>query len=100
LEAMASGRAIVSTGKGAEGLVLSPSYDIWIADRVDSFTSAIARLIEKPHLRKEMGERAVETIDARYDWKCIRSTVETLLAALYESEGSLYGPADPGLAPK
>jgi polysaccharide biosynthesis protein PslH len=82
LEAMAAGRAVVSTGKGAEGLVLAPSYDIWIADRPDAFASGICRLLEDKQLRSEMGGNAARTAEQRYDWRRARSTLESLLSAL------------------
>jgi glycosyltransferase involved in cell wall biosynthesis len=82
LEAMAAGRAVVSTGKGAEGLVLAPSYDIWIADRTDAFASAICRLLKDQTLREEMGARAALTAEQRYDWRQARTVLDELLSAL------------------
>jgi glycosyltransferase involved in cell wall biosynthesis len=79
LEAMAAGRAVVSTGKGAEGLTLTPSHDIYIADRPDSFTSAILRLLREPKLRQEIGAHAAKTIQRQYDWRCARGLVEQVL---------------------
>ncbi|MCM2322541.1 MAG: glycosyltransferase family 4 protein [Oligoflexia bacterium] len=79
LEAMAAGKAVVSTRKGAEGLALSPSYDIWLADSADRFASAILHLLEDSHLRGEMGARAIETVRRRYDWRCTRPLVKELL---------------------
>ncbi|MCM2280116.1 MAG: glycosyltransferase family 4 protein [Oligoflexia bacterium] len=82
LEAMAAGKAVVSTGKGAEGLVLSPTYDIWIADAADRFTSAILHLIDDPQLRADMGARAAETIRRRYDWRSLRPLVASVLESV------------------
>jgi glycosyltransferase involved in cell wall biosynthesis len=82
LEAMASGRAVVSTGKGAEGLVLSPTYDVFVADQADTFTSAILRLLRNPQLRAEVGVHAVRTIEEHYDWRCARPLIEKLFASL------------------
>lgn len=85
LEAMAAGRAVVSTGKGAEGLVLSPTYDIWIADGADRFASAILHLLQDEQCRTEMGQRAAETIEQRYDWRQVRSHVYSVLDHLGEA---------------
>jgi len=79
LEAMAAGRAVVSTGKATEGLVLAPTYDILIADNADGFTSALLRLLENPQLRREMGAHAAQTVLNRYDWRCSRTVIEELL---------------------
>lgn len=82
LEAMAAGRAVVSTPRGAEGLLLAPGYDIWIADPADKFASAVSRLVENPALRTETGEHAAQTADARYDWSCSRALLEALFRRL------------------
>ncbi|MBC7692685.1 MAG: glycosyltransferase [Methylotenera sp.] len=82
LEAMAAGRAVVSTGKGADGLILKPTYDISIAEHPDSFTSIILRLLRDPKLRAEMGENAVKTIQDRFDWKDSLPMLDHLLEKL------------------
>ena len=82
LEAMASGRAVVSTPRGAEGLLLAPGYDIWIADSPDKFASAISRLVDNPALCSETGAHAGQTADARYDWRCSRAQLEVLFKRL------------------
>jgi glycosyltransferase involved in cell wall biosynthesis len=82
LEAMASGRSVVSTPRGADGLLLAPGYDVWIADAADKFASAVARLLESPELRAELGSHAAQTADARYDWKAARVLLDALLQRL------------------
>ncbi len=79
LEAMAAGRAVVTTSKGAEGLLLSPGYDIWISDSADGFTSGILLLLESPALRSELGARACETVRTRYDWSHVGGLFDRLL---------------------
>ena len=79
LEAMASARAVISTGKGAEGLVLSPGYDIFIADDADAFASGIVKLLNNPDLRAQLGQHAAATVDSRYDWQCMKNHVQNLL---------------------
>jgi glycosyltransferase involved in cell wall biosynthesis len=82
LEAMSAGRAIVSTGKAIEGLVLAPTYDILIADSADGFTSAVLRLFDNPQLRTEMGAHAAQTVSDRYDWRRARETIAALLKSI------------------
>lgn len=86
LEAMAAGRAIVSTGKGAEGLVLTPSHDIFIADHEDAFTSAIVRLLRDSELQSRIGKNAIETISNRYDWRGLRPKLLEILGSLHKTE--------------
>ena len=79
LEAMAAGRAIVSTGKGADGLVLKPTYDISIAENPDAFTTAIIRLLRDPVLRAEIGEHASNTVQERFDWQACLPLLDKLV---------------------
>mgnify|MGYP001595063040 FL=1 len=83
LEAMAAGRPVVSTGHGAKNLVLSPSYDIWIANHEDAFTSAILRLLENKPLRAKVGVRAVETVRKYYNFSSVRQEIAKLLNLLF-----------------
>ena len=82
LEAMAAGRAVVTTSRGAEGLLTSPSYDIWVCESSDGFASALVRLIENEHLRKETAHHAAETAENRYDTSRIHATVSELIKQL------------------
>lgn len=71
LEALALGTPVVSTGKGAEGLDLTPGRDLLIADRPADFAGAVVRLLQDRSLcqtLRQNGRRAVET---RYDWQKI-----------------------------
>jgi len=82
LEAMAAGRAVVSTGTGAEGLVLVPSFNIWIANQADGFTSALLRLIDDPTARQQMGLHASKTVQMHFDWSCASSPLKSVLFEL------------------
>lgn len=88
LEAMAAGRAVVSTGKGAEGLLLTPTFDIYIADQADAFTSAIVRLLRDSILRSEIAKNAVDTVEGRYDWRRARGLIERLLSSIDDAPAS------------
>lgn len=87
LEAMAAGRAVVSTGKGADGLILKPGYDISIADQPDHFASEIARLLREPELRIEMGQHAAASIEAHYDWRSSKPLIQEVLSLLERAPG-------------
>ena len=76
LEAMAAGRPVVTTGLGAEGLTLKPTYDVFIADQEDAYTSAILRLLRDPELRAKIGANAIRTVDENYDWRSARPLVD------------------------
>lgn len=60
LEALALGRAVVSTTIGAEGLDLRPGEDILIADSPDDFAAACLRLIDDGELRTRIAQSGRE----------------------------------------
>jgi glycosyltransferase involved in cell wall biosynthesis len=69
VEYLACGKAIVSTLKGAEGLNLQDSQDIFLTEDPDSkFIDSIIKLIVDPELRKKMGANAKNKAQQLYDW--------------------------------
>jgi glycosyltransferase involved in cell wall biosynthesis len=63
-EAMAMGKAIVSTTIGAEGLVYTLGEHLVLADNPADFASAVLNLLEAPKLRRRMGESARRLVTA------------------------------------
>lgn len=68
LEAMAMGKAVVSTSIGAEGIQYTDGYNIIIADTSHDFASAIGALLRDPIRRQEVGMRGRELVVNRYSW--------------------------------
>lgn len=68
LEAMALGTPVVSTTKGAEGLDVTPGYDILIADEPAEFAEQITRLLRDAALREHLASNARRLMETRYDW--------------------------------
>ncbi len=62
VEAMAMGKAIVSTKLGAEGIEARSGRDILIEDEPAAFADAVNRLLSKPELAARLGRR-------RGDWQ-------------------------------
>ena len=81
LEALAMGKAIVSTSVGAEGLDLEDSEEIFIADEPKAFADAVTRLLTDASLRRRIGENGRIRVEQDYDWRSIGEK----LYALYES---------------
>jgi polysaccharide biosynthesis protein PslH len=77
-EAMATGKAVVSTTIGAEGLDVTPGRDVLIADNPDSFAGAIAELLRNRELRQTY-EKAAAELAARYDWRQIATAFAEVL---------------------
>lgn len=69
-EAMAMGKAVVSTSIGAEGLNVTSGENILIADTAETFGASILRLLQDFRLRRSV-EQAAASLAARYDWSQI-----------------------------
>jgi glycosyltransferase involved in cell wall biosynthesis len=77
-EAMAAGRAVVSTTLGAEGLDVTNGRDVILADAASDFSEAVVGLLQQPAWRAEL-ERAAADTAARHDWPVIAERFEAVL---------------------
>jgi polysaccharide biosynthesis protein PslH len=68
LEALAAGRAVVSTTVGAEGLDLTPGEHILVGDGAEAFAAACARLLRDMELRERLAANGRRHAAERYDW--------------------------------
>lgn len=68
MEAMAMGKAIVSTSAGVNGLALHSGRDVVIADSPAEFADAIQRLLTSPEERMAMEHAARQTACANFSW--------------------------------
>lgn len=88
-EAMAAGKAVVSTSVGAEGLDVQHGRDIVLADTAEDFGSAVCKLLVDEQQRKRFEAAAVEKA-ARYDWSIISEqfgrTLEMLSGSSFDSQ--------------
>lgn len=66
LEAMALGKAIVSTTIGCEGLDVTNTENILIADTPDDFAAAVIRLLQDPNLRAKLGQNGRKLAEEQY----------------------------------
>jgi len=69
-EAMATGKAVVSTSIGAEGLNVQNGRDLILADDAKSFAEAVNLLLGNAGLRRHYEEAATK-LAAQYDWSKI-----------------------------
>jgi glycosyltransferase involved in cell wall biosynthesis len=84
-EAMASGKAVVSTTVGAEGLDIHHGRDIMLADDARSFAQAVIMLLRDRELRRRY-ERAAGETAARCDWPAIGERFAEVLRSVVEQE--------------
>jgi glycosyltransferase involved in cell wall biosynthesis len=68
VEAMAMGKAIVSTSLGAEGIEAVPGRDLLLADQPAGFADAVNRLLADPSLTARIGQSARQLAEDRYAW--------------------------------
>lgn len=78
IEAMAAGKAVISTTVGAEGFDITPGENILIADKPEEWVAAAIDLLEHPNRRAELAA-AARVFAAQYDWR----TIIPLLEAVY-----------------
>ena len=78
LEALAMGKAIVSTSVGAEGLDLRDGEEIFIADEPAAFADAVTRLLTDAELRRRTGENGRARVEQDYDWRSIGEKLHAL----------------------
>jgi glycosyltransferase involved in cell wall biosynthesis len=67
-EAMAMGKAIVSTSIGVEGLPIVNGTDALVADEPDAFADAIIGLLRDRGFARRLGEAAADKVRTRFGW--------------------------------
>jgi glycosyltransferase involved in cell wall biosynthesis len=86
VEAMAMGKAMVSTTLGAEGIDAVPGREILIEDQPDAFADAVARLLSEPELAKRIGNSARQLSEARYAWSAAAMALEGFYRQILEGK--------------
>jgi sugar transferase (PEP-CTERM/EpsH1 system associated) len=76
LEAMAMGKAIVSTALGCEGFDLVPGQELVVADTPAEFDAAVLALLRDPERRARLGRAGRRFAGSRYDWRVIAPQLE------------------------
>ena len=82
LEAMAMGKAIVSTPAGINGLDLRPGQDVVVTPDAARMASAILQLLHDPGLRRELERQARHTAEHDYGWDAVARRQEQLFREL------------------
>jgi sugar transferase (PEP-CTERM/EpsH1 system associated) len=75
LEAMALGRAVVSTSIGCEGLEVRDREHLLIADTDASFAAGVIELLQSRDLRERLARNARRLVESRYDWEIVNRTL-------------------------
>jgi glycosyltransferase involved in cell wall biosynthesis len=82
LEAMAMGKAIVSTTVGAEGIDVRHGSEILLGDQPEAFAMQIGRLLDDAALRQRLGAAARILAERSYTWESSVARLEGFYAEL------------------
>ena len=88
LEAMAMGKAVVSTSLGAEGLDVVPERDLLLADGASAFVEQIGRLLDDAPLSQRLGTSARQVVASSYSWKTAVQSLSTFHEELVEARAA------------
>ncbi len=79
LEAMAMGKAVVTTSKANAGIQAANNEQLQLADTADEFIQAVRSLLKDLPSRGKLGENAREYVVSGYDWNTNLGKLEKLL---------------------
>lgn len=71
LEAMAMGKAVVSTSIGAEGIMYTSEKNIRLADTPEDFAQKTVETINDPNKVKALGKHGHDLVLEQYDWNVV-----------------------------
>ena len=87
-EAMAMGKATVSTTIGAEGLPVTHGKEILIADSPESFAHAVVSLLCQPEQRRQLGLSARRLVELKYSWSIVSDLFDEVLRRVTREHGN------------
>jgi glycosyltransferase involved in cell wall biosynthesis len=76
LEAMAMGKAVVTTSLGLSGIAAVPGRDFLVADDPDTFAEAVVRLLRDSCLRRRIGSAARTFVVREHNWAAVSERYE------------------------
>ncbi len=75
-EALAMGKAVVSTTVGAEGLGLEAGRHYVAADEPDAFSRAVVSLLRNPVQRAQLGDAGRQLVETYFSWPTVAREFE------------------------
>jgi glycosyltransferase involved in cell wall biosynthesis len=78
-EAMAMGKAVVSTSIGAEGLPVTGGEDILLADQPEAFAERVVGLLQDSAERRRIGQAARHLVEKDYSWASVAKHLAAVL---------------------
>jgi sugar transferase (PEP-CTERM/EpsH1 system associated) len=89
LEALAMGKAVVSTRVGAEGLDVVDGRHLLLADEPEEFAAAVCDLLQDPTRRQALGQAGRALVEADYDWKAIAADLDRVYHQVVQPKGEV-----------
>lgn len=86
LDALAVGKAIVSTSIGCEGIAVEPGRDVLIADTPRQFVDHVKRALADSHTRNRLGEAGRALAERQYSWTAIGQRLNHVYRELARSQ--------------
>jgi glycosyltransferase involved in cell wall biosynthesis len=81
-EAMAMGKAVVSTTMGAEGLPVRHGENILLVDAPADFARQVVQLLRDPEGRARLGRTARRLVEENYGWPAVAAHFERIVEAV------------------
>jgi glycosyltransferase involved in cell wall biosynthesis len=88
-EALAMGKAVVSTTVGAEGLPLEDGLHFLQADAPRTFADAVLALLRDPARRESIGAAGRRLVEAHYSWPQVAAEFEAFIKPCVGTGGTL-----------
>lgn len=88
-EALAMGKAVVSTTVGAEGLPLEDGVHFLRADAARAFADAVLALLEDPRRRAALGAAGRRLVEENYSWSQVAAEFESFIKSCVSVEERL-----------
>jgi len=85
-EAMAMGKAVVSTTMGAEGLPVRHGENIILADDPADFARQVVQLLRDPPRRAQLGRAARKLVEENYGWPSVAARFEQIMLAVMNAK--------------
>jgi glycosyltransferase involved in cell wall biosynthesis len=85
LEAMAMGRAVVTTPIGAEGIAVRDGVEMEIADSAEEFSRKTVRLLLDPQRAAQMAAAARALAERSYDWRTVNREMHDAVRHVIEA---------------
>jgi polysaccharide biosynthesis protein PslH len=78
LEYMATGKPVISTSKGAEGIEYTNNLNIIIEDRIEKYPEIIRQLLDDEKKCSTLSREAVSLVRKTYDWDLYRKPLQKI----------------------